>query len=71
MEIMGIDVQGLLLLLLGSVGGMLIGVVASGWGKLEKFVAATENKLDDKALAIFKAGIKEGMERNQTPPAPE
>jgi hypothetical protein len=72
MEIMGIELEGILLLLLGSLGGMLVGVVAAGWNKVEKIVAATENKIDDKALEIVREGVRRAIEDGQPqPPAPE
>ena len=74
MEIMGIDIEGIALLLVGSLAGMLVGVVAAGWNKVEKIVAATENKFDDKVLDIIRQGVKQGIEDGApapTPPAPE
>ena len=56
------SVEGLVIVVLGALGGVLVSFVSSMWKKFKAKAAESENKIDDKVVELAEETAKKSLE---------
>lgn len=60
----GFDFAEIAVMVIAALGGVLAIWIGKGFKKLEQVVAASSNKIDDKALEVVKNGLRDALKED-------